>query len=172
MATYGPGTKHNALTGGTYVYTKTQCDRELDKKQDKLVAGTGISITDGGTISLSQLPKQEVNVLQTCQNPIKDQPYVLDFDKDHRLYSFIYESAGKTTYKLAGCLSDVDYNTMAEVTLLVTMTNTLGSVDFSADYPIVYVGDTDFRVLVAGSTIWFNIKSFREKIIVSKLGVF
>ena len=172
MATYGPGTKHNELTGGTYVYTKTQCDVELDKKQDKLSAGTGIALKTDGTISLAQLPKQEVNVLQTCQNPLKSTGNVCEFDVDHKLYLIEYAGLDNVQYKLAGCLVGLDYNVMAEVTLLVRLENVTPVVSFTADYPITYVGDTNFSVAEPFSTMWFAIRSFRNRLVVSKLATF
>ena len=170
MAEEEKGVLHHKIKFNDRVYLVGDIDELLSLKQDALVAGDGIKI-DGSVISLAKLPKQEVKT--THDVVFVDVPDI-PFNTDHKFYMYNHTSADPTplVIKLSGIMGETSYDTVVECVLMVRIANTTSSVTFSAELPIVYVGDTDFSVVSSNQVLYIAVRSFAGKIVVSKLGTF
>ena len=169
MVTHGPGTKHNALTGGTYVYTKPQCDDELDKKQDKLVAGDGVTISDGviscvlSTAVSNRCRVLDINSLSTTESNL------ITVDNNYHIYFATVSSDSVMQPFVIDGLAESAGPDMYSIEVWVKVFDPAFELSFECtDGPTKCVGDTDYRVHESGQTLRFVVQYYKGEMLVNK----
>ncbi len=170
MADHGEGTKHSVLTGADVVYTKEQCDRELDRKQDRLTAGPGISLKEGVLSSKvsGRVPNRygvkDVNLGSAYEKT------EIEVDDDHHVYV-----ASASSASIGGSDNPFYFKNIEEVggddvyvfELWVTVADPNHEIAFGDEF-VRRIGDTVYRVDEPGQTIHFACRWYNGTLLVSK----